>query len=102
MQTDQLAMAHGRHRLRLGENFGVGPDAKLEILRPWSLLHQHLPAAARLLRPGAHRGEMVAEDPGEPCANPFGAARVAARLFLHDALERARAKRDAGRRSLLE
>ena len=43
MQADRGAMADRRHRLRLGEDLGVGADADLEILRPEPLgLQQRL------------------------------------------------------------
>ena len=37
VQADRRARAHRRHRLALGEDLGVGPDADLEVLRPQPL-----------------------------------------------------------------
>ncbi len=102
MHADQRAMADRGHRLRLGEDFGVGPDAHFEVLRPGALLDQDLLDPRRLGRARAHTRQVVAEDPLQPGAYRVGAARVTARLLFDHALQGARDKRDAGRLDRLQ
>ena len=47
-----------RHRLRLGEDLGVGPDADFEVLRPHALRDQHVlePRAPAASRAGCRAG----------------------------------------------
>ena len=58
MDADLGARADRRHRLRLGEDLGIGADADLEILRPRLLRDQRVlePRRLRRARPHARRG----------------------------------------------
>jgi hypothetical protein len=52
VNADVGARADRRHRLRLGEDLGVGADADLEVLRPQALGLQHSLTRAASAEPG--------------------------------------------------
>ena len=62
MDADVGARADRRHRLRLGEDLGVGTDADLEILRPHALRDQRVLEPRRLGRAWPHARQIVADD----------------------------------------
>ncbi|TMH56381.1 MAG: hypothetical protein E6H55_16990 [Betaproteobacteria bacterium] len=96
MQADQRAVSDRGHWLRLGENLGIGADPHFEVLRPGTLLNEHLLDARSFVRAGPNRREVVAEDSLQARTYGLGAPRVAARLFLDDSLQRARHECDPG------
>lgn len=87
MQADIRTPAdRGEHR-RLGEDFGIRPDADLEILRPHALVDQCLLDLGRLRRTGLQIGEAAADQRADTLADRGGAFRIAGRLLLDDALD---------------
>ena len=102
MDADLGAGADRGHRLRLGEDLGIGSDAHFEVLRPRALADQHLLQFGRLGRAGADRGEVVADHRDNRGAHGFRPRRIAARLFLDHPFERARDERDAARLDRLQ
>src|SRR4029453_4801712 len=68
------AVADGRHRLRLGKDLRIRPDADLQVLRPGALLDQHALELGRLLA----AGHQLADIPAQLSPNAL-AGRVAPR-----------------------
>ncbi len=75
------------HRLRLGEDLGVRPDADLEILRPQALCLQQRFELHRLRRTGLESVDGAAERGLDFGAHLRRLLRRAARLLLDDALQ---------------
>ena len=88
--------ANGGHRLRLGKDLRVGPDADFEILAPGALLDQHRFEPHRLRRAGLELREIVAHDPRNLAADRGGRRGIDARPFLDDALQHGNREGDAG------
>ena len=102
MDADVRTAAHGRQRLPLGENLGVGTNADLEVLRPHALCDQGVLDRARLRRAGTEVTQVAADDGHDRLPHRLGLARVAAGLLLDDALEQAGHERDAARLDRLQ
>ena len=102
VDADVRAGANRGHRLTLGENLRVGTDADLEILGPHALRDQHVLEPARLVRARPDLLQVRADDRRDRRAQAFGSSRVAACLFLDDALEQARDEGDAARLDRLQ
>jgi hypothetical protein len=94
--ADFGAQTHGGHRLRLGENLGIGTDAHLQILGPGALPDQRFLHLRGLGRAGTNLRQVVADHRDDFPAHGDRLGRIATRLFLDDALERAGDERDAG------
>src|SRR4030095_6645917 len=88
--------AHRGHRLRLGEDLGIRPDADFEVLRPHTLRDQRVLEAYGFLRAGTHTRKIVTDERAARPAHRFGLRRIAARLLLDHPLQHARHERDAG------
>jgi hypothetical protein len=88
--------ADRRHRLRLGEDLGIGTDADFEILRPQAIGLQHVLDASGLLGARPHAAQVVPDDARDLAPHGIGARRVTACLLLDHALQHARDERHAG------
>src|SRR5690606_38244424 len=86
----------GQHR-RLGEDLGVRTDPDLQILRPETLLDQHLLRLGSLRGPGHDVADGTADDVADARPDLGGAGRVALGLLLDDAFQHAAHERDAAR-----
>jgi hypothetical protein len=96
MQAGFRQVADCRHRLCLGEDFGVRADADFQILRPHPALDKQLLERRRLLRAGFERAEIVADRCLDLAADLGGALGLAARLLLDNALQHGHDESHAG------
>ena len=69
------AQTHRRHRLRLGEDLGIGTDAHLEVLRPGALPDQRFLHLRRLGRAGTDFRQVVADHRDDFAAHGNGLGR---------------------------
>ncbi len=83
------AHTHGAHGLRFGEDFGIGPNAHLQILRPHALLHQHPLEFGRLWGAGLYGAQVLAHDALDGLPNRLGLAGVTACPLFDHALNHA-------------
>ena len=90
------------HRLRLGEDLGVGADADLEVLAPGALADQHLLQRHRLGRAGLQRRQVVADQPGHLGADRRRGGQVAAGALLDHPLQHGDREGHAGRLQRLQ
>ncbi len=97
VDADIRTTADRRHRLRLGEDFGVGTDTHFEVLRPKTEFLEQFLDLGGLLRTGDEALEIVAEDGRQPAADLLRTQRIALGLFLDHALQHAVRKGDASR-----
>ncbi len=95
MQADVGAAAHRRHRLRLGEHFGIDAYAHFHVLRPGAAPLQFALQLQRGVRAGPQRRQVRSQRLLQGGAQRGGAGRIAAGLFLDDAFEQADGKRHA-------
>ena len=79
--------ADGGHRLRLGEDLGIGADADFQILAPRALLDQHFLQTRRFGRTRLQLRQIIADEPIDLGADLRRGAQVAARAFLDHPLD---------------
>src|SRR5262245_19374667 len=96
IETRLHAVTHRRHRLRLGEDFRVGSDADLQVLRPGALSDQNALQLGSLVAAGNEVGQVAPEVGRDAFADRLGLLRGTARLLLDDALQHGSGKGDAG------
>jgi hypothetical protein len=84
------------HRLRLGEDLGIGADADLEIGRPLALGDEDTLELLGLRRAGRDLRQVGADRRGHLLADRVGGGGIAARLLLDHALDHALREGDAG------
>ena len=103
MDADFRAEPDRRHRLRLGEDLGVGSDAHFEILRPGTRVHERILHPLRLRRAGTHASSRSSPITAtSDCRTLSALRRIASRVLLDDALQHARHERHAARLDRLQ
>jgi hypothetical protein len=95
VQADVRAVADRRHRLRLGEHFGVGADAHFHVLRPGAAFDELLLELFRFRRTRLDRRQVGADILQQRGAQFLGAAGVAAGLLFDHAFQQADRECDA-------
>ena len=96
MQAGIGSCADRRHRLRLGEDLGIRPDADFQILAPRALFDQNAFEVHCLLRARPELGKVLTDHADDFGANRRGRGRVAACLFLDDAFQHRYGEGDTG------
>jgi len=87
--------AHRGQHGGLGENFGIGPDADFQVLRPEIFLDQVFAHLGRFFRAGANVGYRGADGLADLRTDAGGIGRAAPGAFFDDPFEHAVGKRDA-------
>ena len=87
MKPDLRPPADGCHRLRLGEDLGIGADPDLQILRPHIGFDQRLLDLPGLRRPGFHRCQAASQNVDTARADRLGLRGVSLGLFLDHPLD---------------
>jgi hypothetical protein len=97
MQAHRRAAADRRHRLRLGEDLRVRPDADLEVLRPEPARRQRRFQRLGRRRAGADAGQIPAQQAAQVGAQRLGGVRIALGALLDHPLDQAVGEGDARR-----
>src|SRR5690606_4312453 len=96
VEADIGTIADRRHGLALGEDFGIGADADLQILRPDPARDEPRLDGGGLVRARFQLRKIVADQPGNVGADRIGTFRRAPRLLFYHALQKRDDEGDAG------